>query len=134
MSIQSVLKSKNAEIDRLINQFRTVYAKIHPQIFREVQAQFKKGVFNEQIIANVFDDLGFTHLYQSFVDEFGSIVKFGRELSTELGIGFNLSNKSKGLLDVAMLQVENNFAASTAKFANDLTLLVPLECWVTPIE
>ena len=105
MSIQSILKSKNAKIDQLVKQFNTVYANMQPKIFKEVQSLFKAGIFNEQMIANVFTEAGFQDLYLGFIDEFGEMVRFGKKLSNELAIGYKLTDKNFGLLETLSLQI-----------------------------
>jgi len=120
MSLQTLLQQKNKKIDALVEQFRTVYSRMQPEIFREIQAQFKKGLFNDKVIQDVFINAGFEDLYKGFVDEFGEMVKYSKMLSDELGIGFNVSPKQFELLDALAVQVETNFSASLAKYSNDL--------------
>lgn len=120
MSLQSILNSKNAEIDILVKRFNSVYAKMYPEIFKEVQALFKRGIFNESLLREVFRNYGFDDLYMSFVDEFKGMIKFSKQVASEAGIGFVLNERNFALLDTVSMQIESNFNLSTNKFVNDL--------------
>ena len=120
MSLKSLLQQKNNFIDSQIERFRSAYSKMQPEIFRELQALFKQGVFNDKIIQEVFINAGFGDLYLSFVDNFGEMVRFSKKLSEELAIGFNVSPEQFQLLDTLSVQIETNFSASLAKYSNDL--------------
>ena len=93
---------------------------MQPAIFKEVQALFRQGIFNEQIIQNVFIENGFENLYKGFVDEFGQMIKFGKRVSDELGIGYALTEKNFQFLEIASSQIERNIEFGMHKFANDL--------------
>lgn len=121
MSIQSILKQKNYKIDQLVKSFNYEYSVLYPQVFKELQSLFKAGVYNENIIADVFINHGFQELYTEFADEFSSMIKFSKQVSAELGIGFKLTPENYNLLDEVAVQFENNISASMKKYANDLS-------------
>ena len=121
MSIKSALIARNAKIDELVNQFNSLYEGIAPGVKREVQALFRKGVFNQDVIKNVFTDAGFDDLYGGFVDKFDDIIKQGNAVGKAMGIGFPLTEKNYNILDALASQVETRFAVSQASFISSMT-------------
>ena len=121
MSLKSILVEKNKQIDILINQFSEAYSDMYPAIFKEIQSVFKKGIFEESVIRDIFRRGGVDDLVVGFIDEFAVVYDFSKKLSKELGVGFNLASVTNEKLDAALVQIENNFNRLTNKYVNELT-------------
>jgi hypothetical protein len=106
LSVKDVLNSKDAHLNSLIIKFEKEFVAFDTKIRTRLSKLLRSPKISRAGIEALFKELGYETLIAKFINEYKSVIKFSKQLSTELGISVILPNRSLFLLN--MLKQHSN--------------------------
>lgn len=107
MSLNQILKNKDAYTQNLLNNFNKIWDSMAPNIQKGVVSLFRSNNYSVSAIENVFSELGFDDLTGEVAIRINKMMKLSSDMSKELGYSFMLGRDNVELFDeLSQLNVE----------------------------
>ena len=118
--IDDILRKKNAHVDKIIADFQKEFKALSGDVQTEVLKLFRQGRFDRAGFVAAFD--GYEQLADDFLARNAELIKYTKEIATELGVKFALTEEGLKAYDLLQDIIFDRLKNLNAQYIDDMRL------------